>query len=215
METVNFSYLHSERKRFIKTNSKKDHVVLSGKNNILLSAPHGVSQVRLGKPKAREIGSLTTALYLQSETNSFLIAKTKNNFDDANFDKKCEYRKTLKKVIEENNIKYVVDLHGLAKTRDCDINLGTHLGFNTSKNPKLLEDLIKQFEKNGFVVCVDQPFMAGSRTISGYSKTLFPQIWSVQIEINCDITNKRKNFEKYKKLLSVLKKWINSVSKAK
>lgn len=70
------------------------------------------------------MGSLATALYLQKETNSFLIAKTKNNNDDANFDEKSEYKDTIYSLIETKGIKYVIDFHGLAAKRDCDINLG-------------------------------------------------------------------------------------------
>ena len=78
-------------------NKEKDHVVLKGKNNVLISAPHGVSQVRLGKYKYSEIGSLTTALYLFENSNCFLIAKTQNNNDDANFDEKSKYKNSIEK----------------------------------------------------------------------------------------------------------------------
>ena len=64
-----------ERKNFLEVNKSKDNVLINGNNNILLSAPHGVSQVRLGKPKHSEIGSLTTALFLQKYSNCFLIAR--------------------------------------------------------------------------------------------------------------------------------------------
>ena len=76
---LTFDKLHNDRKSFIKNNNSFDHVVLKGANNILISAPHGVSQIRLGKYKGREIGSLATALYLHKQTGCYLIAKTKNN----------------------------------------------------------------------------------------------------------------------------------------
>ena len=78
-----FYQIHEYRKNFLIGNANNDHVFLEGKNSIVLSAPHGVSQVRLGKYKCSEIGSLATAIYLKSNTNCNLIAKTKNNFDDA------------------------------------------------------------------------------------------------------------------------------------
>ena len=90
MKNLTFNKFINERKKFLEENSKKDHVVLIGKNNILISAPHGVSQVRLGKYKVHEIGSLATALYLQNQTSCFLIAKTRNNNDDSKY--KIYYR---------------------------------------------------------------------------------------------------------------------------
>ena len=205
---LTFDKLHNDRKSFIKNNNSFDHVVINGKNNILLSAPHGVRQVRLGKLKGREIGSLATALYLQNQTNCFLIAKTRNNNDDANFDQDCEYRKSLSKLIKENDIKYLIDIHGLAAARDIDVNLGIHLGINIETDISAFEQLNDSLIKNGFSVSIDQPFMAGSRTISGSLKDEFRDLWTIQIEINCAITNKRENFERYKKLLDILQDWI-------
>ena len=144
MKNLSFNKLHNDRKKFIAINKNKDHILLIGTGNILISAPHGVSQVRLGKYKHSEIGSLTTALYLQNECNYPLIAKTKNNNDDANFDINSKYKDSIKKLIQENNIKYLIDLHGLASHRDCDINLGTHIGKNIANSPTTSIGIAKQ-----------------------------------------------------------------------
>ena len=90
-EAIDFKRLHDARKRFIRQNEGKDHVVITGKNKVLISAPHSVSQVRLGRYKSREIGSLVAALCFQKATGSYLIAKTQNNNDDANFNEVVEY----------------------------------------------------------------------------------------------------------------------------
>lgn len=206
-----FDALHLKRKNFVKENQNRDNKILKGNNAVLLSAPHGVPQVRLGKPKFQEIGSLATALYLYENTDCSLIAKTKNNYDDANFDENCKYRKNLIDFVTKNKIRYVVDFHGLAEHRTCDVNLGINLGFNVSNNIPLFEELNKKLVENEFVVSVDNPFMAVNRTISGMIKNKFPDAWSIQIEINSAITNKRENWEKYKKLLKVLTDWLNMI----
>ena len=204
---ISFDRLHANRKAFIEKNKLKDHMVLEGSSPVLISAPHGVSQVRLGKLKVPEIGSLATALFLKSNTNSHLIAKTKNNNDDANFDEECRYKNRIKEIIKTNEIKFVLDLHGLASHRDCDINLGTHLGNNIASNKRAYVALAKLLEDAGFVVSVDQPFMAAACTISSSIKKVFPEVWTIQIEINCSITNKKENFDRFKKLLSALAEW--------
>lgn len=209
---MNFNSLQTYRRSFLEENKEHDHVVVHGKNNILLSAPHGVSQVRLGKYKFSEIGSLTTALHLQRSTNSYLIAKTKNNNDDANFDEVSLYKSRIEELIYSNNIKYVIDFHGLAAKRDCDVNLGIHLGKNIKVNERAFDNLYNALTLNGFKTIVDMPFMAGNRTISGSVANNHPEVWTIQIEINCAITNKKENFKKYKLLINVLTNWLKSLS---
>lgn len=212
MKQVSFTKINNDRKNFMKKNQHLNHVVITGNNKVLLSAPHGVSQVRLGKLKFKEVGSLATALYLQKETNSFLIAKTKNNNDDANFDEKSEYKDTIYSLIETKGIKYVIDFHGLAAKRDCDINLGIFLGKNIENNVRIFDSLNKSLQKEGFIVYIDQPFMAASHTISRSVKYKYPDLWSLQIEINCKITNNAYNIIKYNKLLRTLKHWLKSLN---
>ena len=96
---MNFNILHEKRKAFMARNKSFDHVLIEGKNCVLISAPHGVSQVRLGKPKFCEIGSVATALVLQEKTDSWFLAKTKNNNDDANFDEVSSYKNTIQKIL--------------------------------------------------------------------------------------------------------------------
>ena len=206
-----FKSIQKNRIDFIKKNSKNDHCVLNGSKNILLSSPHGVNQIRNGKIKVCEPGSLSTALFLQNQTDCFLIGKTKCNNDDANYDEKSEYKTEIERLIKENDIKYVLDFHGLSKKREMDVNLGTD-GFNNTKiYPKALNNLIFQLQKEGFIVEIDTPFRGGEKTISGFVQTLNAKVFSLQIEINCAITNDYKNFNKYKKLLEILTNWINSL----
>lgn len=210
MKNLSFNKLHSDRKKLIDANKHKDHILLVGNRDILISAPHGVSQVRLGKYKHCEIGSLTTAVYLQNETKCHLIAKTKNNSDDANFDENSKYKTSIKKLIQEKDIKYLIDIHGLASNRDCDINLGTHIGQNIKNDLDLFNNLYNSLISNSFNVSIDQPFMAGQQTISGSINNEF-NLWTLQVEINCAITNKKENFERYKKLLTILTNWIKTI----
>ena len=211
MNNISFTKLHKNRISFLKENSNYDHAILTGRNNILISAPHGVSQVRLGKYKYSEIGSLTTAIYLHNNCDCFLIAKTQNNNDDANFDTISKYKSSIEKLIKEKKIKYIIDIHGLSAKRNCDINLGTHLGNNIKNNEELFNRLLYSLQDNGFTTNIDQPFMANSNTISSSMSNKFPDIWTLQIEINCDITNNKAYFEKYKALLNILIDWIKSI----
>lgn len=210
-EKKSFEKLNFDRKEFIKKNCEKDHVVVLRDSNVLISVPHGVSQVRLGKFKVSEIGSLTTALFLKNTTKCSLIAKTKNNNDDANFDENSSYKEAIIKLIENGKIKFIIDLHGLASVREIDVNLGTFLGLNIKNNELILNRLCEDLTKSGFSISIDQPFMAGGRTIAGWFSKNYSDLWTIQLEINCSLTNKKENFKRYNKLLNILKKWIEFI----
>ena len=206
-----FSTIQKERLKFLRENKNNDHTILDGKNLVLLSAPHGVFQVRNNKRKVCEPGSLSTALFLQKANNCFLIAKTKNNDDDANYDTFSLYKDGLKNIIENNNIKYVLDFHGLSKKREMDINLGTDNYFNTRVDKGALENLVEELTLNNFKVEIDNPFKGAGKTISGFVQTLNKKVFSLQIEINCAITNEFKNRKKYACLLKILSDWIEKL----
>ena len=208
---MDFRKLHQHRKSFLRENKEKDYVLIEGKSKVLLSAPHGVSQLRLGKSKFAEPGSLATVLYLQNVCGAKLIAKTKNNFDDANFDEVSAYKDEIDKLATMSKITHVIDFHGLASFREMDINLGTHLEQNTQTDTKLLDWLVDELRKEGFIVSCDSPFMGKGNAIAGYMKKRHPNLWTLQVEVNCAITNKKENFEKYKKLLQVLERFINKI----
>jgi len=208
---MDFRKLHQHRKAFLRENKEEDYLLIEGSRKVILSAPHGVSQLRLGKSKVAEPGSLATALYLQKVCDTYLIAKTKSNFDDANFDEVSAYKDEIDRLATMSKITHVIDFHGLASFREMDINLGTHLEQNTQTDPKLLDWLGKELEKEGFRVSYDSPFMGKGNAIAGYIKKRHPDLWTLQVEINCSITNKKENMDKYKLLLQVLERFINKI----
>lgn len=195
-------------------NDKVGHFSKPNKDSIIIiSAPHGVSQNRLGKLKVAEIGSAKFALELNSRLNANLIIKTKNMFDDANFEENCAYRKEIDKMLLNNpKIKYLFDFHGLAQNRDCDINLGVNLGYNIKYDVEFYEKLLKDLLDANFKVSIDQPFSAKSKTIAGCFANKY-NIFSIQVEINCSITNLTYNHEKLNLLIYIFEKNLTALNK--
>ncbi len=191
LKDFNFSDFVKRRKRFLKENSEKSFVIVEGQIPLIISSPHGVSQVRLGQPKYAEPGSLSLALELQKRTNAHLIAKTKNCNDDANFDAISPYKEELKRYIKQHNIKYLIDFHGMKKSREIDINLGTNFGRNIMKDEKLFDFLLHGFNQRNFKVAVDNPFNGDADTVSG-AISQSCGIWTIQIEINYRFTNEKR-----------------------
>lgn len=211
MKDFTFSQFKKIRKDILSA-KHYDFVSYSGENNVIISAPHGVSQLRLGKLKCAEIGTIPVAVLVAQNTKSNLILKTQNLYDDANFDSVSKYRDAISNIIKQKNCKFLFDIHGMAKTRDCDINLGINFGQNIAVDRDLFDKLVYDLESAGFSVSVDQPFAAGQQTICGsFSKKY--EIFTVQIEINCDITNNSDNIVKCNRLVSTLVDFIASIEK--
>lgn len=204
---MNFTQYIQARKDFLQRNSQKDYVYIDKGSNILLSCPHGVVQTRLGAQKTAELGSLNLALYLHETQNLNLIAKTMNNFDDANFDEVSPYKEEIKKNI--NKIDYIIDIHGLSGYEPSDINLGINFGKNILKNKELFDTLVNMLTHNGFVVSVDQPLSGGANTIAGTFAD--ENTWAIQIEVNYHITNNPRNKKKLTLLVNVLKLWLDTI----
>lgn len=210
MKFFSHKNLFKLRKIFLQENAEKDFVCIPNDSKILISVPHAVSQVRLGKHKHEEIGSVPVGLTLAKELNSNLIVKTKNNNDDANFDEVSDYKKKIEYLISACRVKYIFDIHGLRKSCDCDINLGINFGNNINSDIDLFNNLEQELIRAGFKVSIDNPFKAAERTISGYFAKNF-NVWTIQMEINCSITNESKNSSKFNCLLSTLIKVLKNL----
>ncbi len=176
-------------------------------SNILLSAPHGVVQTRLGRQKFPEKGSARLAVILSQINKTNLIIKTQNMFDDVNFDDNSNYKDKISKEIEKEKVKYIFDIHGLAAKRNCDINLGINFGDNIKSNKNLYEEILKILQNAGFKVNIDNPFCGRYPSISATFAKKY-NIWTIQIEVNCAITNKLEHIEKLNKLIETLSQCI-------
>lgn len=195
-------HAQNNRKRFLRKNKEHSFVIEKGECGVVISAPHGVSQVRLGKVKCQEPGSLAIALELAKRTKTHLIAKTKNCGDDANFEQICPYKEKLKEYIAENNIKYLFDFHGLGKKRPMDINLGTCFGENIKPDQKLFDFMCKRLTEAGFSVEIDQPFKAAAVNSVAGKIARDCGIWTIQVEINCKYTNEDKYNDRFVELVN-------------
>ena len=204
---MNFTKYVQTRKDFLQRNSQKDFVYIDKGSNILLSAPHGVVQTRLGAQKTAELGSLSLALHLHETLGLDLIAKTMNNFDDANFDEVSAYKDEIKNNLDK--IDYIIDIHGLSGYEPSDINLGINFGKNIAKNKELFDTLVTMLTHNGFVVSVDQPLSGGTNTIAGTFAS--DTTWTIQMKVNYHITNNPRNKKKLVLLTNVLNLWFDKI----
>ena len=213
-EDITFEEFDKIRKRFLKQQKNEHFTYKLGENNVLISIPHGVAQVRLGKPKWSEPGTIPFGLVLAERLKASYIVRTRNIGDDPNFDEINDYKTKIEYILSVRGINYLIDIHSLSKKRECDVNWGIRLGNNIKNNVDLFMELDNSLKQEGFVVYTDQPFMANQKTIAGHFAEKF-NLWSIQIEINSKITRLPQNEAKLNLLLDILTRIFKKYTQSK
>ena len=215
--------MNISKKEFLELNKKFDELndenqqnesfkTINGKIPILISAPHSVRQIRNGKLKGKDLCTGAIAIILQKETDCYCIYKTKNNNDDANYDiENNPYKQEILKIINENQIKLLLDIHGASDKHGFGVDIATGEKENLNNNEyllKLLEETLKKHDIEN--VEIDTIFKAKSihticRTI--YKKTSIP---CIEIEIAKKYRDIH-NFSQIVKIIEALKEYINII----
>lgn len=174
---------------------------------ILISAPHSTKHLREGNVKSADIYTGATTLLLGELTDAHVLYTTKLA-DDANYIKDGEYKNQLRQIVEENDIQYVLDLHGASSSQPFDIDLGTVNG--QSMTSSSVERMRSIFNENGISEVLENGFFAASTsgTITNYS---FNQLGTdaVQIEINQNYRNPRYDIDSYYQMVKSLITIVN------
>ncbi|WP_018589105.1 SH3 domain-containing protein [Terrisporobacter glycolicus] len=181
-------YIKNQEAQFICNNyfgsSEKDYEYKKGSIPILISAPHTVKQWRNESYKSADIYTGALAKTLHESTGAHIIYKASTNGDENYTTEETEYRKKIKDIVSKNDIKVIIDLHGMTSDKDSDIDIGT----GNSSNINLLgQDYIlslagSSLGNNNYTV--NKYFTGGkTHTISAYcgSKLGVP---TLQLEIN-------------------------------
>lgn len=218
--------IYKFEKRFLTKNYNgrglKSFVIEEGNIPIMISAPHAVNHYRDKKVKYADILTGGIARYLQKVTGCHLIYSAKQINQDPNYDQesKSEYKIALKKYVEENKIKVLIDLHGASQEREYAVEMGTTDDSDKSLHEhKFIADLIKYHftyyfrQLNGKTDIWKNKIFAASyeNTITNYisEKT---DTACIQLEVNGQYRN-LDNAEDVSCLVLALKAIIDSLSK--
>jgi hypothetical protein len=130
---------------------------IPGRNSILISAPHTYSHLRSGftvsHPKPKEFGIYKLIKEVAHHTKSFAIIANSSQSKDPNWDGDSPFRQFLLKIVSDQAIKTVLDLHGHSDV-DEDLWIYPNKFFPqslkdviTASNPHL-KIKFKQFREN-------------------------------------------------------------------
>lgn len=104
----------------------KTFKTIIGSKPILLSAPHVYAHRRPRLSMAYKIGEPLTDIIVEEvckKTKSFGIVLTDESDMDYNYhkEKSNPYKKEIREIVEKENIKYFIDIHGLKDGNNYDI----------------------------------------------------------------------------------------------
>lgn len=121
----NFEFIHREYYRKKPEEISEDTVFLKGSRKILITCPHSTVHQRKGKRKIMELYTAAIGTILHSQTDCCCLYTNRIQKSDPNYYEDSEFKKTVKKVIQDQNIKFVLDIHGTGSRRKYDIYPGT------------------------------------------------------------------------------------------
>lgn len=181
-------YIKNQETQFICNNyfgsSEKDYEYNKGSIPILISAPHTVKQWRNESYKSADIYTGALAKTLHESTGAHIIYKASTNGDENYTTEETEYRKKIKDIVSKNDIKVIIDIHGMTSDKDSDIDIGTgnSSNINLLGQDYILSLAVSSLGNNNYTV--NKYFTGGkTHTISVYccSKLGVP---TLQLEIN-------------------------------
>ena len=187
------------------TDSQDVYISKIGTVPILFTAAHTMTQffdngtIKLAEPYTKAI-----CMYLNQHCNTSYLIKIKDTGMDSNRDNHDDFKKELVKIVRDNNIKLVIDLHGAKMERNFDIEFGTlnnlTADFSTIKELEeaFLENNITNIEHN-------EPFKGGAITQYLYN---FKDVDVIQLEINGRFRD-LNNIENLEQLCDALMCFIN------
>jgi hypothetical protein len=161
---------------------------IKGSIPLLISAPHGAKHFRTAEGVWKEEDAYTSslAIVLGRLTGAHVLFVKNKTGEDPNNDAGTKYKEALEKAVEENRIKFVLDLHGSAARRPFKIDVGImHASRTRCSCPSyrdIMEKVFAGFEPRIF----NQRFPAATEgTITCFARKRLG-IEAAQIEINAN-----------------------------
>ena len=196
--------------------------ILKNKSKIMISAPHSVKHIREWEILPQDLLTWWPVLYLWKRLNLPVIYSTSSNVWDPNFDenKDSEYKQALARYINENDIKFLVDLHGCRSFRDFSIELGTWWDWNPNLlwNNKILR-VIEEYLCNSLktyikhtkkLITKNTIFPAIRETTVANFISMECKIPTIQIEINEELRD-FNNLKNVSLLVNALENMIQNI----
>ncbi|MHA1230483.1 MAG: hypothetical protein ACTSRP_13900 [Candidatus Helarchaeota archaeon] len=150
--------LINEVEQLLNKVNRDEFLYIQGKNSILITAPHATWHFRYASSKLKrkvgdwlKIADMNTGILacsLAQRTESNLLVQIYTAWLDPNFYREAFLRKKLREILKNNNIKFILDIHGLSQDRNADFDIIDMYGlslipFNLIKIREKLKDRLE------------------------------------------------------------------------
>ena len=118
----------------------------SGQLPILISAPHATAHQRKQFIKGEEEFTAAFAQHLAEMTGIHVLYSRYRSTDDPNWDRNSPYKRYLHETVRANDIRFVLDLHGMSNRHKIGLALGTINGRSCPDHEPLIIKTIQQHQ---------------------------------------------------------------------
>jgi len=210
VERVHFK----KTKRGVSPKKVDPFLVMDGTAPLLVSAPHAVRTLREGTIKASDEFTGSYAFLLHREAGCHVIATKKLYGGDPNWDAPCIYKDRVREIVERHSIRLVLDLHGAARERPFDVDLGTMHGESLLGNQLVRDLIVDVFHAEGIDGVTENRFAAAKQqTVTRFCAEEL-HIPAVQFEINHRFRAPNRNGADYVRMFRALAAIVDKVQSA-
>ena len=153
---------------------------------VLISAPHGARHFRTRENRLKGADAYTAAMAIELGrlTGAHVLYTRSQAAEDPNNDPRTRYKDTLAKIVRENAIRFVMDLHGAHSRHAFTIDVGTFSDVvDVCSCPLLLETIRRSLSGLSGVRFNDQFSASGKGTVTYFAHENL-KVDAAQFEIN-------------------------------
>lgn len=183
---------------------KQYYSIIPGTSNVMISAPHAYSHMRFGKRKPKDAGTLTIVKLLKELSQVHVIYTNRELNFDPNYNVNNIYQKELVQYIKDNNIEYLIDIHGSKAVRTFDIEIGTNDYKNVNGDKQLITNIIEILHNDKIKkIRIDKRFKSSRNTVCKIVN-METGIKTIQFEISKQHRNLQNNKLRHARLMNAL-----------
>ncbi|MGH7889473.1 MAG: hypothetical protein ACRENF_02860 [Thermodesulfobacteriota bacterium] len=216
-DPVQFSirFENSQRKYYAEPPSHEldGTVFLRGDIPVLVTAPHATTHVRIKMTKSYELYTGALSVTLHSLTGAHALYTHRMSNIDPNYYDDCPFKERLKSIINEQNIRFVIDIHGTGSGRPYDIFPGVGLEKEFLMGREFyLSKLHETAQRKKILIGSLDIFPAAKQmTVAKFAATKLG-VPAMQIEINRSLRQPQDNPTQFEKLVEFLSSYILSIN---
>jgi len=194
--------------------SNRPIIHLSGTLPLIISCPHAVNHPREGRLKLADTftGPLAMQLAAFTKAHALIYARTSN--EDPNYDADGPYKRELAALIRNTHSRFVLDIHGMGRSRPVQIAIGTAQGRTLGDKAQIREAVVQAFRLAGFSeMFIDVP----NQYDASRAGTVTSYVWNslgvpaMQVEIHKEFRDPQDAPEQYENVLFALRNCVLAV----